>query len=203
MKILKRVIFIFLSLLVSPMIYYNIRRFKIGDMIRKDVDRYVKEGIITTDNNKALLSLFLRRDLCFRDVFYYRCHQQCHILRFLFRPYPNLVIDSSVEADGGAFFFHHPFSTYINASYIGYGCTFRNNTTIGNKNVNGRLIAPRLSGYNDIGVNSCIIGGIEIGVHSVVGAGSVVVKDVPSFAVVAGNPAVVIKLLNDREDREQ
>lgn len=94
---------------------------------------------------------------------------------------------------GGGIFFHHPFSTYINAAYIGYGCTFRNNTTIGNKTKDGVIVAPKLMGYNDIGVNSCIIGGITLGEHSTVGAGSVVVKDVPPNVIVAGNPARIIK----------
>ena len=38
-----------------------------------------------------------------------------------------------------------------------------------------------------------IIGGVKIGNNSVIGAGAVVVSDVPNNAVVAGNPAKVIK----------
>lgn len=44
-----------------------------------------------------------------------------------------------------------------------------------------------------IGANVSILAGITIGTHAVVGAGSVVTKDVPPFTVVAGNPARVIK----------
>jgi len=44
-----------------------------------------------------------------------------------------------------------------------------------------------------IGAGSTILPGVEIGEDSVVGAGSVVVHDVPPGAVVAGNPARVIK----------
>lgn len=46
-----------------------------------------------------------------------------------------------------------------------------------------------------IGHGAIIINGINIGDNSVVAAGSVVVKDVPSNVIVAGNPARVIKLL--------
>ena len=44
-----------------------------------------------------------------------------------------------------------------------------------------------------IGANSTILPGVEIGEGALVGAGSVVVHDVPAGAVVAGNPARVIK----------
>jgi len=44
-----------------------------------------------------------------------------------------------------------------------------------------------------IGFNSIILKGITIGEGAVVGAGSVVTKDVPPYVVVAGNPAKVIK----------
>ena len=44
-----------------------------------------------------------------------------------------------------------------------------------------------------IGANSVILAGIHIGRHVVIGAGSVVTKDIPDFCVVVGNPAKVIK----------
>jgi acetyltransferase-like isoleucine patch superfamily enzyme len=44
-----------------------------------------------------------------------------------------------------------------------------------------------------IGSNATILCGVEIGERAVVGAGAVVTKDVPAGAVVAGNPARVIR----------
>lgn len=44
-----------------------------------------------------------------------------------------------------------------------------------------------------IGVHSIILPGVTIGEGAIVGAGSVVTKDVPPLTVVAGNPARVIK----------
>lgn len=44
-----------------------------------------------------------------------------------------------------------------------------------------------------IGSNAIIPGGISIGSGAIVAAGSVVVKDVPPYAIVGGNPAQVIK----------
>lgn len=44
-----------------------------------------------------------------------------------------------------------------------------------------------------IGRNSIILPGVEIGDHSVVGAGSVVTRSVPPRSLVAGNPARIIR----------
>lgn len=41
----------------------------------------------------------------------------------------------------------------------------------------------------DIGTNATLLPGVRIGVHAIIGAGSVVTKDVPDYAVVAGAPA--------------
>jgi acetyltransferase-like isoleucine patch superfamily enzyme len=47
-----------------------------------------------------------------------------------------------------------------------------------------------------IGFDSCVLPGVTIGEGSVVGARSVVAEDVPPYAVVAGNPARVIRRLD-------
>ena len=47
-----------------------------------------------------------------------------------------------------------------------------------------------------IGANSIILPGVTIGEHSVIGAGSIVTKNIADFCVAAGNPAKVIKKLN-------
>jgi len=44
-----------------------------------------------------------------------------------------------------------------------------------------------------LGLNAVILGGVRVGRGSVVGAGAVVTKDVPPYAVVAGVPARVIR----------
>lgn len=52
-----------------------------------------------------------------------------------------------------------------------------------------------------IGGNSIIMPGVTVGCNSVIGAGSVVTKDVPDWTIVAGNPARVIRKITD-EDRQ-
>lgn len=44
-----------------------------------------------------------------------------------------------------------------------------------------------------IGARALILPGVKIGEGAIVGAGAVVTKDVPAFAIVGGNPAKVLK----------
>ena len=50
-----------------------------------------------------------------------------------------------------------------------------------------------------IGFNTIILKGVTIGEGSVVGAGSVVTKDVPPWTIVAGNPAKIIREIPEDE----
>lgn len=53
-----------------------------------------------------------------------------------------------------------------------------------------------------IGMNVTICPGVTIGKYAVVGAGAVVTKDVPDYAVVAGVPTKVIKILDPNDQKE-
>lgn len=59
--------------------------------------------------------------------------------------------------------------------------------------VGGAVVEENVS----IGANCTILPGVKIGKNSLIGAGSVVVKDVPANSVVAGNPARKIKSLDE------
>ena len=52
-----------------------------------------------------------------------------------------------------------------------------------------------------IGGNSVILPGVHIGDNTVIGAGSVVTKDIPAWCVAAGNPCKVIRKITEA-DRE-
>ncbi len=47
-----------------------------------------------------------------------------------------------------------------------------------------------------IGANVTILPGVSVGKYAIVGAGSVVTKDVPDYGVVVGSPAKVVKMLD-------
>ena len=54
-------------------------------------------------------------------------------------------------------------------------------------------IAPvRICAWADVGVNSVILPGVTVGRGAIVGAGAVVTRDIPEFAIAAGVPARVI-----------
>jgi acetyltransferase-like isoleucine patch superfamily enzyme len=55
-------------------------------------------------------------------------------------------------------------------------------------------IKPVTVGFGaDIGMNASILPGVRIGAHAIVGAGAVVTRDVPEYAIVAGVPARVVR----------
>ena len=51
----------------------------------------------------------------------------------------------------------------------------------------------RIGAWADIGTNAVILPGVTVGQGSIVGAGAVVTKDVPAFAIVAGVPATFLR----------
>lgn len=59
------------------------------------------------------------------------------------------------------------------------------------------LKGPIIKKGAKIGANSTILPGVVIGENALVGAGSVVAKDVPANAVVVGNPAKIIKNISE------
>lgn len=52
-----------------------------------------------------------------------------------------------------------------------------------------------------IGANATIICGNSIGKYSLIGAGSVVTKDVPNFAMVVGNPGAIVAWVDKKGNR--
>ena len=84
--------------------------------------------------------------------------------------------------------------------FIGHGVMFTNDLYPRAVNQDGSLqtdkdwhvIKTIVKKRASVGTNATILGGVTIGESAMVGAGAVVTKDVPDFAIVAGVPARVI-----------
>lgn len=60
----------------------------------------------------------------------------------------------------------------------------------------GRFVPTIIEDRVSIGSNATIIGGVRLGTGSLIGAGSVVTKDVPAGEIWAGNPARFLKKID-------
>jgi acetyltransferase-like isoleucine patch superfamily enzyme len=87
--------------------------------------------------------------------------------------------------------------------FIGHGVTFINDTYPRATTSSGQLQseadwqveATRVCRGASVGSGATILSKVTIGENAIVGAGSVVTKDVPSNAIVAGNPARLLRFL--------
>ncbi len=89
----------------------------------------------------------------------------------------------------------HGFGLVVNDRVrIGSGCTLRQCTTIGVREMRDGSMsaAPVLEDEVDVGSNVVILGAVRIGRGARIGAGAVVVRDVPAGAVAVGNPAQIV-----------
>jgi len=81
--------------------------------------------------------------------------------------------------------------------FVGPNATFTNDRYPKSKNKDFRLERTYISKGVSIGANSTILPGIRIGEGVIIGAGSVVTKDVQANCVVIGNPARKIRNVID------
>lgn len=164
--------------------------------IDADMDYWLKKMNINNNskNNVQKLVFLLLFRKQFRNLLFYRLQVHSYALKLLCPPDETLTIaDDCGTILGGGIYFNHAFSTIIECAGIGKNCEFLQLTTIGVKASNRHNERPLIGNNVYMGANVTCIGGITIGDNAIIAAGSVVVKDVPENAVVAGNPAKVIK----------
>ena len=82
-------------------------------------------------------------------------------------------------------------------AWIGPNVVFTNALYPRGRDVKKNLKGPHLLAGSKIGANATVLPGVVIGHGALVGAGAVVVRDVPDGKVVVGNPAVIIKDVSD------
>ena len=90
--------------------------------------------------------------------------------------------------------------------FVGHGVCFINDKYPRATSSEGRLqtdadwtVQPTIVRRGaSVGSGAVVLGGIEIGERAIVGAGAVVTKDVPAYSIVAGNPARLLRVVDDR-----
>lgn len=91
---------------------------------------------------------------------------------------------------------------------IGNNCTITYGCCLIAHDPMERRIHPGASGTGSIiledhvymGINTIVLKSVKIGHHAIIGAGSVVTKDIPPYAVVLGNPQKVVRYWGEAAD---
>jgi acetyltransferase-like isoleucine patch superfamily enzyme len=78
--------------------------------------------------------------------------------------------------------------------FLGPGAVFTNDLVprAGNGRTREEFLPTLVQRGATIGANATVVCGVTIGRHALVGAGAVVTRDVPPYALVLGNPAVQV-----------
>ena len=162
-------------------------------IIQKDITRWI-ECLKIGHLNLSMLLYFNWLMVYypeFRNVFYYRIKKSNFIvsklLQIFYFPLSTLYINTSCIGPG--LYIQHGFSTIISAKTIGENCSIFQQVTIGYNGDYNPIIEDNVV----ITAGAVVVGGINIGSNSVIGANCLVSKSVPSNCTVAGNPAYIIK----------
>lgn len=173
---------------LSPFLYLLYRKQK--EVIDSDLLRIVGKA------NFFSLCKVLSSSTSFRNTLYYRIGQWQYLFHLIFPPQSNLHIFDTSNI-GESFKIIHGDGTYVNATSVGKNCTVYQGVTIGVGNNN---VPPVIQDNVTIYTNAIIVGDITIGENSVIAAGAVVTKNVPSNSLIAGNPAHIKRIGTEKVD---
>ncbi|MBT1179932.1 serine O-acetyltransferase [Bifidobacterium vespertilionis] len=187
--------------LIIPMIVYASDT-KFRDLIRMDLKKFLYSEPQAKSNLYWMLYMLVFRNP-FHAVFYFRMrmkHNLCRAIQSVLLPDKR---ETEITGDiGPGLLIFHGQATIIHCAKAGKNLEVFQSVTIGRNpshNRDGRDI-PVIGDNVTIYTGSIVSGGINIGNNVQIGAGSVVMKDVPDNCVVVGNPARIIKHNGHRSD---
>ena len=102
-----------------------------------------------------------------------------------------IELPQKTKVGSGLVIWHGQGIVINDCSILGKNIQLRHNVTIGNREYYGPC--PVVEDDVDIGAGAFILGEIRIGKGAVIGAGAVVITDIPAGAVAVGNPARIIQ----------
>lgn len=169
----------------------------IKELVDEDVRRFLKWDSFK-DKHKGRVTQInycLLKKKEFRSVFEFRMRHHRFLMKLsnLFLPrYKTIEIGNG--GVGGGFLISHNH------------CVIYPRETGKNFRVGPGVVIGRNGGFPTFGdnvyvaANATVIGGIHIGSNVIIGAGSVVTKDIPDDCVVVGNPARIIRRIGDNAE---
>jgi len=158
------------------------------EVIRKDLYARTPASSVSLLRQWIDLTSALMNSKYFRTLFYFRTGGRFSKVLRLFYPRSETFIIDIHSKIGAGLKLAHPYATIINAESVGENCYINHLVTIGEKN--GRK--PVIGDNVELHANCTVIGGITIGDNAVIGAGAVVVKDVPPNSITIGNPSKLL-----------
>ncbi len=187
-------LYFFLNLIRGLPAYWLLYLSGAKDVLLRETEGYLW---FLEDVPKGNFSRFFRlicRCPCYRNHAAYRCGQfrpVCgKLLRLLFPTKKDLEIGGDI---GEGLVVYHGHGTVIAPCRIGRNFQVYQGVTIGNNAPkDGRDFSNPIIGDNvTVYTNAVVAGGIYIGDNVKIGAGAVVMKDVPANSVVLGSPCVI------------
>lgn len=110
----------------------------------------------------------------------------------------DVVIGDSVTIKSGVYIWDG--TTIENGVFVGPCVSFTNDKMPRSKVYPEYFPRILIKNNASIGANATLLPGITVGAFAMVGAGAVVTKDVPDYAVVMGNPARIVRYLEKNDD---
>jgi acetyltransferase-like isoleucine patch superfamily enzyme len=149
----------------------------------------VEDGAIIKDGTKIWMNAQIRNcTIGFR----------CNIGKNVYLD-KNVIIGNCVKIQNNANIYDGV--TIEKKAFIGQNVCFTNDKFPRSFNRDWKLVKTLVKEGASIGANSTIICGVTIGKYAMIGAGSVITKDVPDYGLVVGNPARLIGYVNELGER--